>query len=264
MIAVIRTGEPACLTQNGAQWIHELCNERVTYYQQMMQHAVTPLPVPPKKPRAKSNRYAHDEIKMALGEMFGDKCCYCEASIEHVSPRHVEHFRPASIYPALAYKWDNLLYACFKCNSIYKKDKFPLAPSEQTPTEDTINPGSRVETDLALLINPCLENPEHYLKFEDGNIVAKNNPAIGAPYRKGELTISVCGLDRPNLTRHRRRFLENIELRIETYELSIIIGDATKIHKHGGKLREHCQPKEEYAGMVRAELLKHHIDWRTL
>jgi uncharacterized protein (TIGR02646 family) len=264
MIAVTRTAEPACLTQNAAQWTQELCAERLAYHQQSATYAQNPVGKPPTKPRAKSNRYGHDDVKMALADMFGEKCCYCEAWVEHVAPRHVEHFRPASVYPTLAYKWNNLLYACFSCNSRHKKDLFPLAPHEQTPQEDATNPGSRDDTDDALLIDPCRENPANYLGFNGANIVAKDDPTTNLPHRKGVKTIEVCGLDRSKLTRHRRKCLRSLTPVLEAYLTAKASGDPVKIQKYASELLEFCHPEEEYAGMFRAELARNGIDWRTL
>jgi hypothetical protein len=53
-------------------------------------------------------------------------CAYCE--VRHMTEkwRDVEHYRPKSAYPWLAWTWENLLFACKECNSDAKGDQFPI------------------------------------------------------------------------------------------------------------------------------------------
>ena len=264
MIAVGRVAEPTRLMQNATPWTQELCDKRVAYYQQITAYSASPQGKPPKKPRAKSDRYGHEEVREALDAMFSGKCAYCEAWVSHVAWQHVEHFRPASVYPALAYRWSNLLYACPRCNSEAKGGRFPLAPTEDTPEEDRANPCVRDDTDDALLVDPCRDNPDDYLEFVGARLVAKIDPVSNAPYRRAICTIAVCGLNRINLARRRLLFLHTVRLRIEAYEKALAIGDGDQIQKHRVYLKRYCRPDSEYAGMARATLRECHIDWRTL
>ena len=52
-------------------------------------------------------------------------CVYCEVRTDGgtTSPQ-IDHFRPRSRYKHLTFKWDNLMYACRRCNK-KKCDKFP-------------------------------------------------------------------------------------------------------------------------------------------
>lgn len=73
-------------------------------------------------------------IKDYLGEKFNNLCGYCErfcggAENTDSSPS-VDHFEPKGTkgtprYRRLAFKWDNLVYACRRCNTKVKKDRFP-------------------------------------------------------------------------------------------------------------------------------------------
>ena len=37
----------------------------------------------------------------------------------------VDHFRPRSRFPDRTFEWENLVYACYRCNTKVKKDRFP-------------------------------------------------------------------------------------------------------------------------------------------
>jgi len=93
--------------------------------------------------------------KPELLKRFHDKCAYCESVLSTVGVVDIEQYRPKSIYPHLAYEWDNLLVACRACN-FAKGDRFPLY-SDQDP----------------LLLDPCKDRPEQHLVFgADGKVVS--------------------------------------------------------------------------------------------
>lgn len=64
-----------------------------------------------------------------LGRPFQYLCGYCEKPCKRGQPGkpdsgEVDHFRPRSLYPQLTFEWENLVYACHRCN--WKKaDQFP-------------------------------------------------------------------------------------------------------------------------------------------
>lgn len=81
--------------------------------------------------------YSSEEIKSALWQMQHRKCCYCEREYER-KYSDVEHFRPKAEamrhdgtsepgYWWLAYRFDNLYFACPPCNRT-KSTHFPLVP----------------------------------------------------------------------------------------------------------------------------------------
>lgn len=57
-----------------------------------------------------------------LKRVFGGFCAYCEELTEG----EVDHFRPKSRFPELAYRWSNWLFSCKSCNG-YKLNKWPEA-----------------------------------------------------------------------------------------------------------------------------------------
>lgn len=77
--------------------------------------------------------------KRALAAMSYQKCSYCETPINAERSAAVEHFKPKSLFPSLAYDWDNYFLGCGGCNGA-KSDKWPaggqeyLRPDEGDPS----------------------------------------------------------------------------------------------------------------------------------
>jgi uncharacterized protein (TIGR02646 family) len=62
--------------------------------------------------------------KRALAAMSYQKCAYCESPINAERSAAVEHYKPKSLFPLLAYDWDNYFLGCGGCNGA-KSDKWP-------------------------------------------------------------------------------------------------------------------------------------------
>jgi len=76
--------------------------------------------------------------KEALAIMSHGKCAYCEGEINAARSGQVDHFQPKSLFPSLAYDWDNYFLACGGCNGA-KGDKWPddgayLRPDREDPS----------------------------------------------------------------------------------------------------------------------------------
>ncbi len=82
------------------------------------------------------------DAKDALAEMSHGKCAYCEAPINARRSGQVEHFRPKSLFPTLAYDWNNYFLGCDGCNGA-KSDKWPRRGSYLRPDEG--DPPRRLE-----------------------------------------------------------------------------------------------------------------------
>ena len=57
-------------------------------------------------------------------------CWYCERRCDSASQvgdraATLDHFRPLSHFPNLAYDWSNWIFSCRRCNDEYKQDKWP-------------------------------------------------------------------------------------------------------------------------------------------
>jgi uncharacterized protein (TIGR02646 family) len=118
--------------------------------------------------------YKYPENKMALKDSSYGKCMYCESVISHVDYGDVEHIKPKSKFPEETYNWDNLGYACTKCNREFKKDQYD-----------------------SNLINPYVDDPKDYLIAIGGIMHAINGND------RGRITILVIQLNRPEILQKR-------------------------------------------------------------
>ena len=70
------------------------------------------------------------EFRPALGSRTNNICWYCERQCDTRaesggrSPT-VDHFRPRSRFPQLAYEWSNWVFSCYACNVENKGDRWP-------------------------------------------------------------------------------------------------------------------------------------------
>lgn len=87
--------------------------------------------VPTMDEEVDSKIYGHEDVKKAFRNLQHGICCYCESYCEGTTFGDVEHYLPKGYFQQhkddkknrpgyywLAYKWDNLMYACEKCNRI--------------------------------------------------------------------------------------------------------------------------------------------------
>jgi hypothetical protein len=135
------------------------------------------------------NRYNRHEIKSALKRETNGKCAYCESYIEHVDYGDTEHIKPKSKYPNLTYEWENLTYACRKCNT-NKRDEY----DENCPP-----------------INPYIEHPCGFL-FAAGAYIW-HLPGS----KRGELTEILLKLNRPPLLEARARKIDALRVLLDRY-----------------------------------------------
>ena len=151
--------------------------------------------------------YASRELRDALAKLFHGKCAYCESTIGVVAAAQVDRFRPRTFatsldgvinedhYWWLAYEWSNLYPSCAVC-SRHKGRKFPV----RGPRAETGALGETLAAEGGLLIDPCCDDPDQHLGFDDSGMVAGRSPA-------GQVTIDILNLNRPELVDARRREL---------------------------------------------------------
>ena len=115
------------------------------------------------KRSSKAGKEAFDEIKEVLKTMcVGIKTCnYCE----HDRAFDIEHIYPKSLYPSLAFVWENYLLACKGCNSEFKSDNFAIFKPKGLITKHILVRNIEPENDDALLINPRKEDPTKFLRL---------------------------------------------------------------------------------------------------
>jgi uncharacterized protein (TIGR02646 family) len=143
--------------------------------------------------RAPYDPVALKPARQRLFQVFHGKCGYCESPLEAVQFAIVENYRPKSRYWWLTYSWDNLLIACQACNSA-KADRFPLEDDSKRAT----NPSDDLVRENPLLLNPCQDQPQEHLVFDDQGMVFSSTA-------RGQSTIDVLGLNRDGLVTARQR-----------------------------------------------------------
>ena len=141
-------------------------------------------PVCPNPMALENGDYKNRINKNALREASYDKCMYCESTISHIDFAHIEHIKPKAPdkYPELICVWENLGYACPRCN-VAKSEKF----IESTP-----------------YINPYSEDPEEHIFAFGTFLFAKNGS------ERGELTIVDIGLNRNELIEKRQGRIDEL------------------------------------------------------
>jgi uncharacterized protein (TIGR02646 family) len=232
--------------------------------------------------------YSDSQLAAALGAIFETKCAYCESDFGHVTSKHVEHFRPkAEIiiegqprrrgYFWLACDWDNLLVSCPDCNvgrehkvfgqeepvKLGKGNQFPLADEKkrarnQAPIEK--------EEPVRLLLNPCIDDPELHLTYDEKGLVYPRKDANDNLSPQGEASISVYGLQRWKLVDRRQNALKDLMEKVD--DLMTLVGDYNdlddlrdpperfakkleQIRKVRQRVEELFSPRSEYQGILR-------------
>ena len=139
------------------------------------------------------------EFRELLSSRSGNICWYCERLCQRDADDGgraptVDHFRPLSGYPALAYQWSNWIFSCRRCNGENKRDKWPAS--------GYVDPSAADEQ----------ERPERYFDYdaETGEII----PILGLPSEAHETalrTIDDLGLNKLDVRFYRldwtRRFI---------------------------------------------------------
>jgi hypothetical protein len=123
-------------------------------------------------------------VKKYLFALFNHKCGYCEALVDHVYHGDVDHFRPKSLFPELAYEITNYVPACKLCNSGGKGAKFEVVGEKP------------------LLLDPCETPPptEQHLFFHARAQRLFSAGMVEGLTSQGKATIRICDLNRERLT----------------------------------------------------------------
>jgi uncharacterized protein (TIGR02646 family) len=164
--------------------------------------------------------YKYPENKTALKESSYGKCMYCESIISHIDYGDVEHIRPKSKFPEETYNWDNLGYACSKCNREYKKDFYDPK-----------------------LINPFEDDPKDHLIAIGGIIHAKNGND------RGRITITVIHLNRPDLLQKRYEALTAFQALIIRFNTTT---NLTEKHALKTLIESETEDDKEYSACKKA------------
>ena len=175
----------------------------------------------PANPTSKQFVSLWTDIKSVYIDLQGSKCIYCETLIEGNISNDIEHFRPKAKvapwkvpnwlarqgvtttsysgakgdpgYRNLAYSPWNYAASCKFCNSVLKKNYFPICGKRRTAAT---NP-ARMKTERALFVYPIGkidDDPETLLAFA-GMHPAPRPPAGTFEYRRALVTIAVFCLN---------------------------------------------------------------------
>jgi uncharacterized protein (TIGR02646 family) len=136
--------------------------------------------------------------KPYLLKLFHSKCAYCESLLDGKVDSDIEMYRPKigaigltrepaknDHYWWLAYEWDNLLIACKTCN-FSKGQRFPVEG-------ERVGPHDPVESERPLLLDPCRDEPDDHLAFDD------STGMVAPKTVRGRATIDVLSLNRQAL-----------------------------------------------------------------
>lgn len=218
MIKVTRHDAPHWLTRYAKKWTDDLL-EAIEQHRQGG-----------KKPAdALWKKYNKPYVKTTLREMFHDKCAYCESKVTHVDYPHIEHYRPKKRYPERTFDWQNLLLACSICNgAAHKGDHFPLDESDE---------------DKPLLLNPCEDDPDQHLRFEQARLVSLSN--------RGQETVRLLSLNRDELFDRRRTLLINIDYIRRSVTQFEAEGNASMAQWGRELLKRAMLAEAEYTAMTR-------------
>jgi uncharacterized protein (TIGR02646 family) len=121
--------------------------------------------------------------KEAIAAMSCRKCVYCEWTINAPAAAHVEHFKPKTLFPSLAYDWTNYFLGCPGCNCA-KYDKWPKR-------------GGYIRPDKG-------DPARHFVFSEDGKV----KPA--SPHSSAERMIKDLDLNRTWLSDERKQNIEKM------------------------------------------------------
>ena len=214
-----------------------------------------------------------------IAQYFG-KCAFCESRTSSSYPGDVEHFRPKAYcqvlgapsnkndvggnapgrkkgaktggYWWLAYEWSNYLYCCNRCNSIWKKNQFPISGRMASP-------GRSLRFERALLINPYDLEPDGHFAFDP------NTGQIRGLTQQGVATIVVCGLDRRSLEIDRAIKGKKLLRQFNRYTKALGAKNELAQNQALNSLLDECRGKEPYAAMARAFVKERvGIDYRNL
>ena len=125
----------------------------------------------------------------------GELCMYCSSN----EPSQLEHYRPLSVFPEQAFRYENYLWTCDICNRTHKGERFP---------PDT-EPGEPI-------LNPLDDNVWDYffLSEQNGRLLRKFDIAANDYAPRAVSTCAVVGIDRENAQKKRqhrfRRLQQNV------------------------------------------------------
>ena len=137
-------------------------------------------------------------FRWQLGERSSSMCWYCE---QRCSPamdvgsqsETLDHFKPLSSFPELAYDWSNWVYSCHRCNVENKQGKWP--------EHGYVDPAADNER----------ERPETYLDYDiKTHEVTPRRNLTGDDLQRALNTIDDLGLNRRDVIVLRQNWIQSL------------------------------------------------------
>ena len=177
------------------------------------------------KPSFSEGPWRKSSVVGTLLAMHGRVCAYCTGQLTQSDRGDVEHFRPKSEYWWLAYKFENYVLSCARCNRVRKGKKFPLAVGE---TALAYRDGRPLDDEKRLLLDPSLDQVEQLITLKLTKKVWRLKPAQseGHDHPQAKETIRFFGLDREQLPVERHQAIADAT------------DEAQRIRVHGGSRRK--------------------------
>jgi hypothetical protein len=175
--------------------------------------------------------YRDPDVKLALRQLAGGNCAYCESKVGAVGAREVEHYRPKGAisglsghpgYWWLAHLWENLLPTCRDCNKSLRQHIVTAGMTEsevlrlqgkraatifgkanqfEIQGQRAVGNGCSLDREDPLLIDPCRKDPSAHITWDFSAELTLIEPTrSGAGYSVyGAYTIKTCALNRAEL-----------------------------------------------------------------
>jgi len=200
------------------------------------------------------NCYKVTSIQNKLNEVYHLKCAYCEQKLLD-SPKHIEHYRPKSIYYWLAYSWDNLLLSCGSCNSA-KGNRFEVSKARVNYDNELFENIHNLGNNYDRLEKPLIINPEKDDMINE--IIYDKNGKVSSLNNRVQHTIeNACNLNRDELVQLRQIVLTDfINDFNKHFNIFIKEGGLSRFEPTIETFFEKCNETEEFYSL-RYFILKH-------
>lgn len=141
-------------------------------------------------------------VRRALRALANDRCAYCE----NPDGDTLDHYRPRSSYPELAFVWLNYVPACERCNNAAKGHRFPLWVEAAGSVCET-TAGMAPPEGAPLLVNPRTEGALELLELDlrDTFLLLVRDGLDKYQTQRALTTLDVLRLNRPDVVTARAR-----------------------------------------------------------
>ena len=108
-----KVGKPKCLEEKAESWTNKLIEKRKENPKYWNWHEY-------------KNEKVEHILTIVLSELTNKHCSYCDIRplVKGGIKPSIDHFKPKSLFPELAFEWSNLFLSCYQCQE-YKGSKYP-------------------------------------------------------------------------------------------------------------------------------------------